>query len=98
MHDPHISFRHDREFEIHQVVVIFVDTARQRVLNRNDGACRTPLLQSMEQILKPYTGKDFNVSAAKLAGGFFAESAALALECDDLRTSPHRPTPSQRRT
>src|SRR5260370_39766550 len=98
MYDAHIGFCHDGEFEIHQVIVIFVNAARQRILNRHDGARGAALFQTAKQVLKPHTGKNFHVSSAKLAGGFLAEDSALALDSNDFRTAPHRLTPSHRRT
>ncbi len=84
MYDAHAGFGHNGQFEIHQMVVIFVNAARQRVLDRHNGARRAPLLQTAEQVFKPHTGKNFHVSSAELASGFLAEGAAFALEGDDF--------------
>ena len=38
VHDAHAGFGHDGQFEIHQVVVVFVDAAGEGVFDGHDGA------------------------------------------------------------
>src|ERR1035441_4194532 len=93
VHDAHAGFGHDRQFEVHQVVIVLVDAACQGVFDGHHGARGAAVLDATEDVFKARTREHLDVRAAELAGGLLAEGAALPLECDRRGGRPHPPPP-----
>ena len=81
MHDRHLHLADDRQLVLDQQVVVAVDAAADRVLDRQHAIVRRSLLDRGKHVFEALAGNQLRV-AAHQPRRRFAERSRFALICD----------------
>lgn len=78
--DADIGFRDDLVIVVQQMIIVFMDRAVERVLDRNHRCVATARAKRGEHFIKPLARNNLHPRAKKLNDGFMAKRSGLALK------------------